>query len=337
MKKSKQKRQHLIPQVYLNLWKNEEGNLNVAELDTNKVVKNYLKKSIAKFGIKNNYYSIKAGQANCIKEDADCFFSDLLKYTVEINGRRISNTMDMNRNFENIDEWIIKDENGRSINNKKVKNEIQKMKINEIEDKWNLKYENYWGEFANQLEKKIQYMANNIPIFKKDYLVNFFCSMDWRSIISNNDFNRSYYSAMKLIYTVFEQEEDQDLIEELRYNILLKKYRDFLNDNGLIYEQAQRIKKQFEFIFLVANESKFFITSDNPSFFYGERELQIGIMPISPRILLKLKRKQRIIDNLNCDDKYNIFYIDDKEVEKYNELIQKNADKYIIYINNYDK
>ena len=113
-----------------------------------------------------------------------------------------------------------------------------------------------------------------------------------------------------------------------RHCLLLKKYREFLNDSGLMYLHVQKSLVFTSFHFLVSDGLTLFITSDNPSFTHvNEDGSKVGLMPITPRILLAQGKKT------DKDPTYSVSHITDDAVQKYNSIIESNAVQYIIYDN----
>ena len=73
----------------------------------------------------------------------------------------------------------------------------------------------------------------------------------------------------------------------MKHLLLLKYYRKYLKDDGVIYTHATESLKYTNFHFLISDGSIYFDTSDNLSFTYIRNdELKEGIMPINPNILM---------------------------------------------------
>ena len=78
--------------------------------------------------------------------------------------------------------------------------------------------------------------------------------------------------------------------DEMKHNLLLKYYRKYLNDDGVIYTHSIASLKHTNFHFLVADGPTYFDTSNNPSFTFIR---DVG------RIVrtLKIKKNVEVTDN----------------------------------------
>ena len=108
--------------------------------------------------------------------------------------------------------------------------------------------------------------------------------------------------------------------------MLLKYYRQYLNDEGVIYINAIKKMENTNFHFLVADGQTRFFASDNPAFTYLRNDyLKMGIMPITPQILLTQ-------GHCTTDaDKYYITHISEDKVKEYNQIIKDNASNFVIH------
>lgn len=135
-------------------------------------------------------------------------------------------------------------------------------------------------------------VSGEIPEFDKEFLMKFFISIDWRSIASEPLFTDQFQWLGVEVLSMDEveiPEEERELpffetmADYFKHCLLLKLYRRFLNDDGPIYEHVQHTS----FHFLIADGVTKYVTSDNPSFVHlREDGSKVGIMPITPRILL---------------------------------------------------
>lgn len=336
MQNDEAKHQHLIPRSYMSAWANKSGTVDVEFLNNKGTLSPRNVQTIA--GI-NDYYSIKAGMVICTKEDTDKLFAPLANYTVEINSMIVTDTMVMNKEFYDFDNWIIRRPNGDFTRKKHIKREIEKIKIKDIEKNWAIKYENDWKKVVSDLESKISILSTKsiyIPAIYRDYLMKFYVALDWRSIKSNQDFKKTFSRLYdKYLYDIGIPENDRILPflksvkDEIEHMLLLKYYREFLDDNGIIYKRTMEGLKYTNFHFFITNGSMEFITSDNPSFYYTRNDgLLEGIMPITPRILMS---QGRCNEN---EDRYSFSYISEEKVKYYNKIIEDNAAKFVIHSKN---
>lgn len=324
---------HLIPQTYMSAWANASGTLEVEFLSNPGVFESKNKDSIAYI---TDYHSIKAGMAICTKDDADKIFAPLRNYTVEINGQIVTDTLELNQKFYDFDTWVIKRSDGSLVSKKAIKREIGKIKIKDIESNWSIKYENKWNKVVHDLETAIfTSESESITAIHKDYLMRFFVALDWRSIQSNDEFQKAFRPfADALLDKIEIPEEDRILpclrtaADEMKHYLLLKYYREYLDDSGVIYTHAIESLKHTNFHFLIADGPTYFVTSNNPSFVFtradGSKE---GLMPLTPRILMGQGRCTEDAD------KYYITHISDEAVNKYNKIIRANANEFVIHPN----
>ena len=113
--------------------------------------------------------------------------------------------------------------------------------------------------------------------------------------------------------------------EEMRHNLLLQYYRKFLNDTGVIFQDAMARLKHTSFYFLVADGPSFFITSDTPAFVHKRADASfVGLLPITPRILLAQGKRN------SQEDVYYISHITEEAVQRYNAIIRDNAEEFVI-------
>lgn len=331
MEETQAKYHHLIPQTYMSAWANKAGTLQIEFLDNPGVLKPRNKEKIA--GI-TDYHSIKAGMVICTKDDSDKIFSPLADYIVEIEGHIVTDTLEMNRKYYDFDSWIIKRKDGSTVSKKALKRDIEKIKIKDIESNWSAKYENNWNTVVAELKSAIlTAKSKHIVAIHKDFLMKFFVALDWRSIQSNNEFQKVFQLFANALLDEIEIPEEDRIIpclrtaaDEMKHNLLLKYYRKYLDDDGVIYTHAIESLKHTNFHFLIADGPTCFDTSNNPSFtFIRDDGLKEGLMPITPRILMVQGRCSEDVD------KYFITHISDDVVMKYNEIIRANANEFVIH------
>ena len=164
-------------------------------------------------------------------------------------------------------------------------------------------------------------------------MMKFFIALDWRSIQSNDEFQKAFRPFADALLDEIEIPEEERFLpclktasDEMKHNLLLKYYRKYLNDDGVIYTHSIASLKHTNFHFLVADGPTYFDTSNNPSFtFIRDDGLKEGLMPITPRILMAQGKCTEDAD------KYFITHITDAAVKKYNEIIRANANEFVIH------
>lgn len=332
MVETKAKYHHLVPQTYMSAWAHGKGTLNVEFLSAPEVIVERNKENIA--GI-TDFHSIKAGMPICTEIDTDIIFKPISPYIVEYEGNILISSLDMNEKYYDFENWIVKRENGSLVRKKGIKSEIEKIKIKDIESNWSTKYENKWASEVMKIEAAVLHAKDgSISMFDLDYLMKFFTALDWRSFSSNHYFEEVYRSLTCDILDNIEIPSDERILpalktasDEIRHNLLLQFYRQYLNDTGVMFKDAMANLQHTNFHFLIAHCSTEFITSDSPAFLHirEDKKLQ-GLLPITPRILM-VKGKREGNNNLY----YDVTYISDEEVKKYNDVIRYNASEFVIH------
>lgn len=331
---------HLIPRAYLHNWCHT--NDSSYTFSVNKLEKAEPININNHFGI-DHYHTIKAGMLSCSKEDLIKIFEPLNNIDVYYENRLLTSLTEKNIFYYDFDNWILKYRNEQIIGRKqknKIKDEINKFKILEIEDLWAQKYENDWKKLYELIQRKLyNSQSNQIDKFYKGKLIRFLVSLDWRSYETNPDFINTLEYINKIsglnldtIKIPFKKQEisiDSTELELLKRNYLLKQFRSFLNEDGVIYKQAKEYIKNGAIEFLVATDLAEFITSDNPSFRYETQGGKQHILPLSPSILVRVG-KLPTNRGLNFNERYNIRSIDNNEVAEINSIIIKNAQNKII-------
>ena len=331
MSETKAKYHHLIPRTYFSAWEHGSGTLYVQFCGEEEVVERN-KDRIA--GVKN-YHSIIAGMPIVTETDAQKIFASLNDFEVRYSGQIITDALELNRLYYDFANWEIFRADGSPVSKKRIKAQIEDVKIRDIESLWSSKYEDAWGQIRDELITKVTSAATVcIPAFQKEYLMKFYTALDWKSIKSNIQFNETWEWLCNEVLQLNQieiPEEERELpmlenaAEEMRHNLLLKFYRQYLNDDGVIYKNAMSNLAHTSFHFLVADGQETFITSDNPVFVFRRNDGKLqGVLPISPRVLMAQGK------NTDSDDKFYITHITEDAVRRYNEEIKKNAVDFVV-------
>lgn len=335
MAESKAKYHHLIPKTYLSAWEHGNGTLYIRFLED---MENIVERNKDKIAGITNYHSIIAGMPIVTKEDADIIFACLKDFEVHYGDSVISDNLELNRVYYDFENWNVYRADGSVVSKKKLKSEIDKVKIRDIEALWSSKYEDAWGDIRSKLENAIMNSTDGvIPDTHKEYLMKFYTALDWRSIKSNIQFNDAWRWLCKEVLRLDEidvPEEERELLildnaaDEMKHNLLLKFYRQYLNDAGVIFTHAMANLSNTSFHFLVADGSETFNTSDNPVFVFQRRDGKLqGVLPLTPRILMTQGRDS------DKDSNFYITHITDEAVKRYNAEIEKNALNFVVQLN----
>lgn len=331
---SEAKYHHLVPQTYMSAWANQSGTILCKDMTSGEIGEKNKEKIC---GI-NHYHSIIAGMPLCTEEDVQTIFAALNNYDVYYDGKQINDYLELNRLYYDFDNWEIKRKtDGSPVSKKVVRDAIDQVKIRDIETSWSTKYENKWPDIRSEIENKVLQESGAIPEFQKDFLMKFYVSMDWRSFALDplfvDVFDKIGNSILEMDKIDIPSDERElpffeTMADYFRHCLLLKMYRQFLNEEGPIYTHAIESILHTSFHFLIADGQTKFYTSDNPSFTcLLEDGTKVGLMPVTPRILLAQGKKS------DQASEYYITHITDEAVQTYNRYIEKNAEHYLIMDN----
>lgn len=332
---TKAKYHHLIPQTYLSAWEHNHGSLYVRYLNDKSRIVEKNKKNIA--GI-TNYYSITAGMPIITKEDSEVIFECLSDLNVYYKGDIITDSLKLNEIYCDFDNWKVYRKDGKVVSKKKLKSKIDSVKIRDIEENWSLKYENDWKCIRDELENLIfESDGGKIRGAHKEYLMKFYTALDWRSFKSNiqftNVWDRICNETLCLNKIDIPTEERELFIldnasKEFKHYYLLKCYREYLNDKGLIYNHVMDNLENTKIHFLVSDGTETFNTSDNPAFVVQKRNGTLQrMLSLTPNILMTQEKCA------NQETYFYVTYITNEVVEKINLEIEKNASEFIIQLN----
>lgn len=329
MTETKAKYHHLIPQVYMSAWAQGNGTLNVEFIDNRGVIVPRNKENIA--GI-TDFHSIKAGMPFCKQSDTDTLFAPLANYTVEYEDVILRSTMEMNKKYFDFNNWTITRVDGTHVSKKRLRHDIEQVKLRDIELNWSIKYENLWKNEVAVIEKAVlQRTTDSIPAFDLDFLMRFFTALDWRGFSSNAQFEDVINSLKESLENVDIPEAERMLPfakttwDEMHHYLLLKYFRQYLNDTGVMYKYVEAYLKYANFHFLISDGHTLFCTSDTPALTHKRDDGKIvGLLPITPKILMTIGK---------CTEEHDVFYIShitDDAVKRYNKIIYGNATEFVI-------
>lgn len=332
-KQKKSSNHHLIPRVYLRSWVKSGDSIIRVEKENHSVECRNLENVCSI----NNFHSIKAGMPCCKEEDLKTIFIGFDQYEVFYNDKVLDIYEELNKYYYDIEKWIIKSKiDGKLISSKKVKNEVDRKKVVDIEEKWSEKYEDKWNDMLGMIKERVSRIGDireiDVDKFYKGYLVKFAIALCARGFAGDADIKKSFdmineiihLDEMDIPYEERVKTYADDCSKEMDNNVRLNIYRDFLNNEGTLYDKAKAYIKNINIQFLVADAEKSFVTSDNPSFFSkNSNGSHTHIMPITPEILMRFCK-------LSSDNKgkYNIKKVDNITVEQYNKVIIDNCFKY---------
>lgn len=336
-KPSVPKKHHLVPQAYLSAWADNRENLEVKDKETGGIQR-HKKESIF---CRRNYYSISVGMPICTSEDAESILEPLEDYNVIYKGQNVTAPIDLLRIYYDFDEWEIR-KDGIAISmstRNSIKDRIKNAKVLKIEEAWSDQYENSWPTVRAEIVNTVTKGDGDIPEFQKSFLVRFFVMLNWREFSKAEEYKEDVNLLWEPVRSLYDNAEDDDdepggikpIIDDYVKASLLKRYWEFLNKNGHLYEQAMQDLEHTSILFCIAGRDLRFVTSDNPAFYHKTEEGRCeGIMPVTPKILLILRRQAE------QESVYHVLHINDAMIAQYNDIIEEHATESIILDNSRD-
>lgn len=334
---TKAKKHHLVPRNYLRPWCHKKDTIYALDKET----KDITPKNINNHYEKLNFHSLKAGMPILTEGDMEKIFEPLNGHEIYFEENKLKDLKNLNDNYYAFDNWIIERE-GRVISKKDkniIKSDIDNERILDIEQGWDRKYENRWSGFRDDLllDRVLKAPNSSIDIVCKGYLMRFIIGMNWRGFSGNEDFNKVYNDikdifGLENIEVPYGDRNKKYLCtmdKEIENDLLLKYYREFLNDKGPIYTMAKEYIRLMTIKFYVVTEKLEFVTSDNPSFIMnGETGKNVHMMAVSPKVLASIGR------DIDKSNKYFIEDLNDEKVKEMNNIICENAKTDIIMTEN---
>lgn len=323
---------HIVPTTYLKSWKvaNSEHSIyifNKINLQLKGNLKNILNLKGTNFG-KVNFFYLKIETCNSRIYD-DLFIpiiNELNKnYIIEYKNNEIIEPGLFRINYLcHKDELIVK----KKTDNQQIKikyleniinnlwNKSQKMFIEEFFSK---EIENVWDKFLKIVSNKNEKLINQN--FRK-YIILFISLQLYRdgSIIDHQlkqilpqlkliNYNENNIQNKILIDVIYEFIHEYSNDSKISNNIIYNTYLNFLDE-----------KWRFQFLFNLNND---FLTSDNPVFIEKINNIELILLPLSPKVCLIITKDK--------NDTTEIKEISQKEKVLLNKLIIKNSKQNIAY------
>lgn len=325
---------HLVPRTYLKSWCHHGYSAHAYKKEGGKIREGVNVNS--HFGY-NHYHSLKVGMSYLSEKDLSQIFKALSGFQVKYEGRNLESLKEWNEKFFDNGNWELIYPNGKPVP-KKRRNElyqiIEHAALPVIEAGWSRKYENKWNKVLRIIEQKVLFQEEDIeiPEFYKGYLMKMIVSLGWRSERSREIYTEvlnQIDDAINLSHIVIERKDSRlpfkkNVLDVIKHEYLLKEYRNFLNETGVIYIEAKEYIRRCSLTFFVASGECRFITSDNPSFIRSNSNFQVPTMPVTPRVLVEVgtdKEKRGT---------YQIRHIEDDLVKKYNKIIMDNSERMVL-------
>lgn len=320
-----EKKNHLIPEVYLSKWANSSRTTIAGK----KGIGSREPRNIGTLCTVNNFFSIKAGYACCTENEAKVIFKPLEQYRVYYNDELIESPLKLNFLYYVFDNWSIKKENGDDAPKKALKSKIGQQKVNYIERQWSRLFESKWADQISLLERLVSERTSSAQP-DLDFICSFILTLDWRSLESNAQFQDVYSAIAFPLDKIIIPKTERGLIqlntasEEIKHEILLKGFRELFDKRGIIYQYIDGVLKRNTPLICIADSNIGFQTSDNPSFVCKDGKTHL--CPITPSILIALKEDK-------AEESLKILQLNAIETCKINKTIRENAREFILHHN----
>ncbi|MGD6794708.1 DUF4238 domain-containing protein [Metabacillus indicus] len=330
---------HLASQTYMRAWKHGSSSVYFIEKDDSNI-NNGWNRNTKSLAYIENFFSRRAGALIQSLSDCEKYFEPLKGFKVKFEGEILKDPLELNKYYRLYDEWIIYDSNSKTVSEaekEKLKFEIDNIHVRDIEVGWDRLYENNWPNVRNDILNAVSTSkgANMIPSVRREELVKFMVSLEWRTKPTHPVLEILFKKLISLDNTIEEYMKESipeakrmypfiDTEKELMlHNLLLKYYHQFLNNNGVIYDEAQQIIKYMNIELLIAEKGSEFITSDNPVCRFSNSDNATEyIFPITPEIACAV-RKGNPYDKSN----YYVTYLNKDSVFNYNKKLKDNCYK----------
>lgn len=330
---------HLVPNTYLKGWKHKDFYVYYIDKKDNQIDftnKDYSEETREIIRV-DNFYSRRVGALFQNKLDCDKYFAPLKShgYTVKLDGKEITDSIELNEIFYEYDKWQIYDVHDNLISKddkESLKDEIKSIHVRDLEEAWNQLYENNWPSVRNDILTEVNKNigADKIQSIRREDLVGFMVSIKWRTESAPQIFEDDFNKIVQLLgikEILNNPISDEDRMypfitthkQEQQHNILLSKFHELFNKKGPIYKEIQNICNNANLELLIPEAGYEFITSDNPiCIFQNNKNETEHIFPITPELACAV-RKGNPVDK----DHYFLTTLNKDEVFAYNEQIKK--------------
>lgn len=323
------KKQHYIPQTYLEAWNDSSNKIYVYQKKDNKLFKH---SKVDKVLYENDLYTKTVKDTIILKqEDKEKIFNELHQYNIYYKSDKeekiLKTVEEFSTYYVDFDNWIIKRENGLVVSKKPLKDSIEKKRLTDLEEGWKT-IENDWATLRSNIEDSIK-NKNSITRDKMDAVLEFIVAQKNRTPKALEECTTIIEKVMSPIKEsmgdIYEIEKNS--LGKLLFKNQISRYQNEDSRSNILIEINQLRKLQMVFFKPIGRK---FITSDSPvlkiidnNFFKGRYN---GIyFPISPDLMVALYRG----NNSKC----MVDKLESNVVRRVNARIKKESLKY--YVTNY--
>lgn len=318
---SEYKYQHYVPKTYLNAWIDNFNELYLYNSINNCFIKQCKPSNI--LGLNDLYTKTVADSLICSSDDLTKIFECINDYKVMLGDKFLGDVNDYANQYYEFDKWVITNQVGQRISNKKIKDEIEKVRIISIEKGWS-KFEDGWEGLIKRIVIGVE--IKKIDLKDREDLKDFLTSQWWRTK-DNIEYLKDMISEW--LTDNRENEKQEDIIAEFSrclFKVNIEKYQDGKEDSYIT--KIRSSLNNLYMVFYNASGNKSFYTSDKPVFFISnEDSFKKGRMnglyfPITPKLLCALYRG-------NAND-YSIMDLPINDIRRINKMIKLKSARYYI-------
>lgn len=323
------KKQHYVPQTYLDAWKDNHNKVYVYNKVDGELHK-YCKTERVLY--ENDIYTKTANDNVTLTEKEICEIFKVLdeykiKYVDENYEKDLTTHDEYSTYYYDFEKWVIRREDGSIVSKKGIKDSIDKTRITTLEEQWKC-IENNWSS----LRENIEYCINNeIELTDKvlDDLIEFLVAQKYRtpkSLKASQNLIGDILQPMKSYMGNWYQKEIDYLGQEYFKNQILKYQNE--DSRGIICKEIETLKT-FHLVLFKALD-RMFITSDSPVFNIHDNDFYKGkynaiYLPISPYLMLGIFK--------GSSTRYSVDELPSNVVRRFNKKIKENSFRY--YVTNY--
>lgn len=262
-------------------------------------------------------------------------------YHISYNGTQLDTKEKLNTNYWDFDNWEIYYPKGAIVNRahrNEIKAKVQQTKVNDIEKQWSVLFENGWNNVRDTINHALIDIHNKKSVALTTYasseLMKYFVMFDWRRIAGNDLFNDAFERLDNILALSSIEIPEEERIhsthttakDKFRHEILKSTFEKFQNNCGVMYTQWEEYKKRFTFLFWLAPQNQNFITSDNPCFYFKNKDGEVEpFFVIHPNLAMSLAKKDE-----NAPNSYKIKELSETELQEYNSVIFEYADNLVL-------
>lgn len=326
---SSYKKQHYVPQTYLEAWNDDSNRIYVYQKNDNKL---YRHSKVDKVLYENDLYTKTIDDVVILNEEEKKeIFSSLdgykIYYKSDSEEKILTTYNDLATYYFDFDNWIITREDGSVVSKKALKDSIENKRLTDLEENWRI-IENNWAVLRSSIEDciKNEKLINRNQI---DSILEFLVAQKNRTPKALEECITRIEKVMSPIKELMGDfyEVEKKLLGESYFKDEIIRYQNEDSQSNIVIEIDQLKKLQMAFFKPIEGK---FITSDSPVLTIIDNNFMKGkyngiYFPISPDLMIALYRGN--------NSKYVVGTLNSDVVRMFNDRIKKESLKY--YVTNY--